>query len=336
MAEPMIRLSDLSKSYPGQQQPAVDRISMEIQEGEIVVLVGPSGCGKTTTLKMINRIIEPTSGRIFVGGDDVTRVEATSLRRRIGYVIQAGGLFPHMTVADNVGVVPSLLGWDKPRIAARTHELLEMIGLDPGTYRKQYPQQLSGGQQQRVGVARALAADPPVLLMDEPFGAVDPIARAGLQDELLQLQSDIRKTIVFVTHDIDEAIKIGDRIAVLQDGAHIAQLDSPGRLLASPANDFVEDFVGAGAQIRGLSLNRVDELELDPAPAGTSARTIGPDATLYAALDRLLGAPGHVLAVVDDDGRARGTLTLANLLAEVEERNAQWAAGTRGAGADAR
>ncbi|WP_089773082.1 ABC transporter ATP-binding protein [Ruania alba] len=321
----MIRLAELTKTYPGQQHPAVDGISMEVAEGEIVVLVGPSGCGKTTTLKMINRIIEPTSGRIFVGGEDVTHIDATSLRRRIGYVIQQGGLFPHMTVAGNIGIVPSLLGWDKKRTAARTDELLELIGLEPALYRQKYPQQLSGGQQQRVGVARALAADPPVLLMDEPFGAVDPIARAGLQDELLQIQSEVRKTIVFVTHDIDEAVKIGDRIAVLQDGAHIAQLDGPGRLLASPANAFVEQFVGAGAQIRGLSLSQVAELDLEPVPADAAAwETIAPQATLHAALDRLLTAPGHALAVVGGDGRALGALTVPTLLTAIDRRNAGW------------
>lgn len=323
MAKTMIRLNELSKAYSGQPQPAVNQISMEVEQGEIVVLVGPSGCGKTTTLKMINRIIEPTAGKIYVDGDDVTHVDVSNLRRRIGYVIQHGGLFPHMTVASNVGIVPSLLGWDKKRIAARTDELLDLIGLEPATYREKYPQQLSGGQQQRVGVARALAADPPVLLMDEPFGAVDPIARAALQDELLQIQSEVCKTIVFVTHDIDEAIKIGDRIAVLQDGAHIAQMDTPGRLLAAPANSFVEKFVGAGAQIRALGLRRVAELDLEPLPANATAQeTITQQTNWHSALDRLLTAPGHTVSVVDDDGRAIGALTVPALLEAIDRQNA--------------
>ncbi|MFD1717615.1 ABC transporter ATP-binding protein [Georgenia deserti] len=315
----MIRLRDLTKRYPGQNAPAVDRISMDIADGEMVVLVGPSGCGKTTTLKMINRIIEPTAGRIEVGGDDVTQIEVTGLRRRIGYVIQAGGLFPHMTVADNVGIVPTLLGWDKKRIARRSDELLEMVGLDPATYRAQYPQQLSGGQQQRVGVARALAADPPVLLMDEPFGAVDPIARATLQDELLRIQADLHKTIVFVTHDIDEAVKLGDRIAVLQDGARIAQFDRPERLLNAPADEFVERFVGAGAHIRGLSLRRIDEIPLDPpVDQAHDLLALRADESLHTALDRLLIAPDRPLLVTDGAGGVLGSLTMATLLSAVE------------------
>lgn len=263
MSKPMIRLQDVTKHYPGQSEPAVDNISMEVAEGEIVVFIGPSGCGKTTTLKMINRLIEPTSGTIHIGGENVTRLDPKRLRRRIGYVIQQIGLFPHMTIADNIAVVPSMLGWDKSRISERVDELLTLLGLDPTAYRNQYPKQLSGGQQQRVGVARALAADPPVLLMDEPFGALDPITRDRLQNELLRIQGAIRKTIVFVTHDIDEAIKIGDRIAVLMERGRIAQYDTPTQLLGSPANDFVERFVGAGASLRTLNLTRVRDVELD-------------------------------------------------------------------------
>ncbi|MBA3793113.1 MAG: ATP-binding cassette domain-containing protein, partial [Rubrobacter sp.] len=211
----MIRLENLSKVFPAQDEPAVNDLSMEIYEGEIVVLVGPSGCGKTTTMKMINRIIEPTSGRIFLQGEDVTKVNPDQLRRRIGYVIQQIGLFPHMTIADNIATVPRMLGWDTKRTSDRIDELLETVGIDL-SYRDRYPKELSGGQRQRIGVARAMAADPPVLLMDEPFGAIDPITRDRLQDEFLRLQQEIRKTIVFVTHDIDEAIKMGDRIAILK------------------------------------------------------------------------------------------------------------------------
>jgi osmoprotectant transport system ATP-binding protein len=233
---------------------------MEIYEGEIVVLVGPSGCGKTTTMKMINRIIEPTSGRIFLEGEDVTKSNPDKLRRRIGYVIQQIGLFPHMTIADNIATVPKMLGWDKKRISDRTDELLETVGMDL-SYRSRYPKELSGGQRQRIGVARAMAADPPVLLMDEPFGAIDPITRDRLQDEFLRLQEEIRKTIVFVTHDIDEAIKMGDRIAILKQQSIIAQYDTPERILTDPADEFVQDFIGSGPSIKRLSLSRVSDIE---------------------------------------------------------------------------
>jgi osmoprotectant transport system ATP-binding protein len=228
----------VTKRYDGQSHAAVDNITMEIPAGEIVMLVGPSGCGKTTTMKMINRLIEPTSGRILIGDDDVTQRDPDQLRRHIGYVIQGAGLFPHLTVGDNIAIVPRLLKWDKKRTAARIDELLDLVSLDPAQYRDRYPRELSGGQQQRIGVARALAVDPPVLLMDEPFGAVDPITRQRLQDELLRLQEELRKTIVFVTHDFDEAVKLGDRIAILQTGSRIVQYDSPERILAEPADDF--------------------------------------------------------------------------------------------------
>jgi osmoprotectant transport system ATP-binding protein len=259
-AETMIRLEDLTKVFPGQDEPAVDDLSMEIYEGEIVVLVGPSGCGKTTTMKMINRLIEPTSGRIFLEGEDVTKVNSDNLRRRIGYVIQQIGLFPHMTIADNIATVPRMLGWDNKRISDRIDELLETVGIDL-SYRNRYPKELSGGQRQRIGVARAMAADPPVLLMDEPFGAIDPITRDRLQDEFLRLQQEIRKTIVFVTHDIDEAIKMGDRIAILRTQSRIAQYDTPEKILTDPADDFVADFIGAGASIKRLRLSTVEEIE---------------------------------------------------------------------------
>jgi len=256
----MIRLEDLSKVFPAQDEAAVDDLSLEIYEGEIVVLVGPSGCGKTTTMKMINRIIEPTSGRIFLQGEDVTRVNPDNLRRRIGYVIQQIGLFPHLTIADNIATVPKMLGWDKERTSKRVDELLETVGIDL-SYRDRYPKELSGGQRQRIGVARAMAADPPIMLMDEPFGAVDPITRDRLQDEFLRLQQEIRKTIVFVTHDIDEAIKMGDRIAILKQQSKIAQYDTPERILTDPADEFVQDFIGSGPSIKRLSLSRISDIE---------------------------------------------------------------------------
>jgi len=261
-AHAMIRLEALTKRYPGQAEPAVDNVTMAIPEGEIVVFVGPSGCGKTTTLKMINRIIEPTSGRIFLQGEDVTKADPDRLRRRIGYVIQQIGLFPHMTIAANVGLVPKLLGWNKRRVAERVDELLELVDMEPADYRSRYPRELSGGQRQRVGVARAMGADPPVMLMDEPFGAIDPITRERLQNEFLRLQAEIKKTIVFVTHDIDEAIKMGDRIAILNQGSDIAQYDTPETILVDPADAFVEDFIGSGASLKRLHLTRVGEVDL--------------------------------------------------------------------------
>jgi osmoprotectant transport system ATP-binding protein len=257
-----IRLENLTKRFPGQAENAVDDLTMDIPEGEIVILVGPSGCGKTTTMKLINRLIEPSSGRIYLDGEDVTGVNADRLRRRIGYVIQQIGLFPHMTIHDNIATVPKLLGWSRSRISDRVDELLHTVGMDPGLYRRRYPRELSGGQRQRVGVARALAADPDVMLMDEPFGAIDPITRERLQNEFLRIQSAIRKTIVFVTHDIEEAIKMGDRIAILRDQSRIAQYDTPERILVDPADDFVSDFIGKGAALKRLNLSRVDSVEL--------------------------------------------------------------------------
>ncbi|MGO1399374.1 MAG: betaine/proline/choline family ABC transporter ATP-binding protein [Brevibacterium yomogidense] len=275
-ASVMIRLEELTKRFPGQSRNAVESLTMDIHEGEIVVLVGPSGCGKTTTMKMVNRIIEPSSGRIILNGEDVTSKNPDQLRRRIGYVIQQTGLFPHMTIGENVATVPKLLGWGSQQVSARVDELLTMVNMDPAEYRNRYPKQLSGGQQQRVGVARALGADPEVMLMDEPFGAIDPITRDRLQNEFLRLQSEVRKTIVFVTHDIDEAIKMGDRIAILQDGSRIAQYDTPERILTAPANDFVKDFIGAGASLKRLNLSRVRDIELgtwDTVSTADSAET---------------------------------------------------------------
>jgi osmoprotectant transport system ATP-binding protein len=269
---------------------------LDIPKGEVLVLVGPSGCGKSTTLRLINRMIEPTSGRIIFDGEDVTDVDADLLRRRIGYVIQQIGLFPHRTIAENIGTVPHLLGWNDDRISKRVDELLDMVGMDPGVYRDRYPKELSGGQAQRVGVARALGADPEVLLMDEPFGAIDPITRDRLQNEFLRLQADLQKTIVFVTHDIDEAIKMGDRIAILRDQSTIAQLDTPEAILAHPANNFVEDFLGSGAILKGLNLKRIRDLDL------TDVTTIKmPESRdqVAAALDR--SADGYVLTLDERD-----------------------------------
>jgi osmoprotectant transport system ATP-binding protein len=259
----VVSLEHVSKRYGGPGvAPAVNDLSLIINAGEICVLVGPSGCGKTTTMKMINRLIEPTSGRITIDGQDVMRLQPVELRRRIGYVIQQVGLFPHMTVADNVAVVPRLLRWPAARIRSRVEELLDLVGLDPAGYLGRYPTALSGGERQRVGVARALAADPPVMLMDEPFGAVDPIRRERLQNEFLRLQQKVRKTVVFVTHDVDEAIKMADRIAILQRGGVLAQFDTPNAILANPASAFVERFVGADRGLKRLSLARVRDLEL--------------------------------------------------------------------------
>ena len=261
----MISLRHVSKVYPGAERPAVGDLSLEVAEGEIAVLVGPSGCGKTTTLKMINRLIEPSGGEIVVAGRDVTAMSPSELRRGIGYVIQQVGLFPHRTLAQNIATVPRLLRWDEARIEARVDELIGVVDLDH-SLRDRYPSELSGGQRQRAGVARALAADPPVLLMDEPFGAVDPIVRGRLQDELLDLQSQLGKTIVLVTHDIDEAVKLGDRIAILNVGGVLEQYDTPEEILRHPANDFVVGFLGSDRGLKRLSLIPISEVELDPGP----------------------------------------------------------------------
>ncbi len=285
-----IELINLSKQYDGAPEPAVDNVSMSIDPGELVVFVGPSGCGKTTTMKMINRVIEPTSGQVLIDGHDVLGLDPVELRRGIGYVIQQIGLFPHMTIGENVGVVPRLLGWDKKGTAARVDELLHLVGLDPGTYRDRYPRQLSGGQQQRVGVARALAADPPVMLMDEPFGATDPITRERLQSEFLRLQSEIRKTVIFVTHDFEEALTMGDRIAVLRHQSHIAQFATPDEILARPADEYVSSFVGEGAALKRLGLRSVGVAPLEPITEdAASLPTIPVDVTLREALGVLVG-----------------------------------------------
>ncbi len=262
---PAIRLREVTKRFPGSSEDAVSALDLDIEHGSIVVLIGPSGCGKTTTLRMINRLIEPTYGRIEIQGEDVTDLPTTELRRGIGYVIQQVGLFPHRTIEANIGTVPRTLGWDKARIRARVEELVEVVGIDHAMLSR-YPDELSGGQQQRVGVARALAADPPVLLMDEPFGAVDPIVRGRLQDELLQLQAKVQKTIVLVTHDLDEAIKIADKIVLLNVGGVVEQYASPDELLREPANAFVESFVGEDRSMRRLTLATVADLPYDQGP----------------------------------------------------------------------
>ena len=259
----VVAFEHVTKRYGGPDAPpAVNDLTMTVPAGEICVLVGPSGCGKTTSMKMVNRLIEPTSGRITIGGQDVASLPAVELRRRIGYVIQQVGLFPHLTVGENVAVVPRLLGWPAARVRGRSDELLDLIGLEPAEYRDRYPGELSGGERQRVGVARALAADPPVMLMDEPFGAVDPIRRDRLQNEFLRLQEQVRKTVIFVTHDVDEAIKMADRIAILQRGGVLAQYDTPAAILANPTSEFVERFVGADRGLKRLSLGRVRDLEV--------------------------------------------------------------------------
>ncbi|HEY3894606.1 MAG TPA: ABC transporter ATP-binding protein [Pseudonocardiaceae bacterium] len=345
----MIALEGVSKTYPKQTRPAVAELNLEVPEGAIVMLIGPSGCGKTTTLKMMNRLIEPTTGRILLDGEDVTDVNADQLRRRIGYVIQQVGLFPHLTVADNVAVVPRMLGWNKNRINRRVDELLHLVGLEPADFRDRYPRQLSGGQQQRVGVARGLAADPSVMLMDEPFGAIDPITRERLQDEFLDVQRQIAKTICFVTHDLSEAVKLGDRIAVLATGGRLAQYDTPSEILAHPADDFVAEFVGGGAAVRRLSLLEISRLELeevvissDGTPAGShpvlavdgagrpvawhhvpgSAQppplvTVPLSGTVYDAVDVMLDARASAVVVVDDGGQPRGALRWDALVADL-------------------
>ncbi|MDT7691792.1 MAG: osmoprotectant transport system ATP-binding protein, partial [Pseudonocardiales bacterium] len=271
----MIEFRGVTKRFPDGTV-AVDSLDLQVESGGITVFVGPSGCGKTTSLRMINRMIEPTSGTILVHGDDIMAGDPAQLRRGIGYVIQQAGLFPHRTILDNVATVPVLLGWDKKRARDRAAELMELVGLAP-EMAKRYPSQLSGGQQQRVGVARALAADPPVLLMDEPFSAVDPVVRESLQDELLRLQAELGKTIVFVTHDIDEAIKLGDKVAVFRVGGILAQYDEPGALLARPADDFVDNFVGRDRGYRGLGFRSGDGLpvgELHTVAVGSSSAAV--------------------------------------------------------------
>jgi osmoprotectant transport system ATP-binding protein len=297
---------EATKVYPGAEAPAVDALSLEVSAGEICVLVGPSGCGKTTAMRMVNRMVDITSGDILVGDRSVRERSPAELRREIGYVIQQIGLFPHRTIAENIATVPAMLGWDKDRLAGRVDELVGLIGLDP-ELRDRYPSQLSGGQQQRVGVARALAANPGVMLMDEPFGAVDPINRERLQNEFLRLQADVRKTILFVTHDIDEAIKMGDRIAILREGGHLEQYATPAELLMAPADAFVEDFVGADRALKRLSLMRVGDIDLWEAPLAFVGQA---SVEVLAKLD---GAEVPHALLVDSERRPLGWLSEKDL-----------------------
>jgi osmoprotectant transport system ATP-binding protein len=311
----MIEFRGVSKIYPGSSQPVVNDLSFEVLDGEICVLVGPSGCGKTTSMRMVNRLIEPSKGEILIDGEPNTAMSGTKLRRHIGYAIQQIGLFPHRTIADNIATVPQLLDWRKDRITARVDELLELVGLDPAQYRDRYPAELSGGQQQRVGVARAMAADPPIMLMDEPFGAVDPITRNRLQDEFLRIQGEIKKTIVFVTHDIDEAIKMGDKIAILKEGGILAQYDTPENILAAPNSEFVSSFVGTDRVLKRLSLLRVSDIELEP-PNGAGDRLprLSERMNLKDALSELIGADAERAVVVSDaEDRVRGTLSIETI-----------------------
>ena len=301
----MITFESVTKKFPDGTV-AADDLSFEVPEGELVVLVGPSGCGKTTALRMVNRMIEPTGGRISVNGQDAASVPAPTLRRDIGYVIQQVGLFPHLTIADNVATVPSLIGWDKERTDKRVRELIDTVGLSQEVANR-YPRQLSGGQQQRVGVARALAADPPIMLMDEPFGAVDPIVRALLQDEFLRLQRELKKTIIFVTHDIDEAMKMGDRIAILNVGGILEQYATPTDLLAEPANDFVVDFLGAERNLKRLALIPVSAVRPETGPSASE------DDTADRARERARGAGTDWVLVADAEKRVKGWTTVANL-----------------------
>jgi osmoprotectant transport system ATP-binding protein len=307
-----IRLEAVTKIFPGVARPAVDALDLTVEKGDVCVLIGPSGCGKTTTMRMVNRLIEPTSGRIVVGERDVTHGDPVELRRHIGYVIQQIGLFPHMTIAQNVATVPKLLGWDAARIRARAEEMLALVGLDPGQYLRRYPRHLSGGQRQRVGVARALAADPPIMLMDEPFGAVDPVVRGRLQEEFLGILKRLKKTVILVTHDIDEAIRMGDRVAIMKDG-RLVQYDTPDRLLAAPADAFVADFVGADRALKRLSLVQAgDAVEPGEAPGWLRL----PAATdLREVLSRLLASGQEAATIVSDDGSVRGKVTLAAIRA---------------------
>jgi osmoprotectant transport system ATP-binding protein len=313
-AEAMIQLDHVSKIYDDGTV-AVAELSLDVPNGELCVLVGPSGCGKTTTMRMVNRLTEPSSGRVLLEGRDVAGVDPVQLRRRIGYVIQTGGLFPHRTVADNVATVPSLLGWDKTRIRLRVGELLELVGLEPERHARRYPSELSGGQRQRVGVARALAADPVVLLMDEPFSAVDPVARLRLQREFLRLQEELAKTVLFVTHDIEEAIRLGDRVAVFSQGGVLEQYDTPAQVLGRPASEFVADFVGSERGLKRLGVTPIDPDSLLPLGDGAS----GPDpevpagASLAEALALILSSDAGRVAVRGGSGQLLGGLDAAGV-----------------------
>jgi osmoprotectant transport system ATP-binding protein len=317
----VIRLEKVTKQFPGGSN-AVRDLTLDIASGQTCVLIGPSGCGKTTTLRMINRLIEPDRGRILIDGEDTSQIEPAQLRLKMGYVIQSTGLFPHMTVGENVGTVPRLWDWDKQRIKARVDELLELVGLDPTEYRDRYPHQLSGGQRQRVGFARALGADPPILLMDEPFGAVDRITRERLQQEFIHIQRSVRKTVVFVTHDIDEAVKVGDRICLLGMQAQVAQYDTPVAILTRPANDYVAEFLGRERLVRRMSILRVDSQTLEPAPGPAEGEPRVPlDSTLTDAFAAALASPTERAAVFEGD-RYLGEFTAKSLLESMRRPSA--------------
>jgi osmoprotectant transport system ATP-binding protein len=300
---------EATKVYPGRRTPAVSNLTLEIPASEICVLIGPSGSGKTTAMQMVNRLITMTSGDVTINGRSITSLDETELRRGIGYVFQQIGLFPHMTVEDNIGTVPRLLRWPKERIRARAQELLELVGLDPDDDLRRYPTEFSGGQQQRIGVARAMAADQPLMLMDEPFGAVDPIARDRLQDDFLRLHREVPKTVVFVTHDIDEAIKMGQRIAILRDG-ELVQYDTPDNILARPANEFVADFVGADRGLKRLRVWELRHLKLDSLGEGTAGPAAPEETSLRDALSLMLVEGAERLTVLDGDGHPKGTVAL--------------------------
>ena len=334
-AEPVIRFEQARKEYPGGTV-AVQGLDLDVHERELLVLVGPSGCGKSTTLRMVNRLVEPTGGRVLLQGEDVARADPVALRRHIGYVIQNVGLFPHRTVGQNVGTVPALLGWDSRRIRDRTAELLELVGLAPATYSRRYPHQLSGGERQRVGVARALAADPPVLLMDEPFGAVDPSGRRRLQQEFWRIQRELGTTVMFVTHDIDEAVRLGDRIAVFARGGRLEQLSDAVELLARPASAMVADLVGSGRAVRLLGIGEIAAQDLaapvrgpaQPVPDGSGSPQLGPaeglrlGSRLDDAFAALAASGGRPVPVAGDDGVVVGTLSPDGLLGALRRMTA--------------
>ncbi|MFC9498231.1 ABC transporter ATP-binding protein [Streptomyces sp. NPDC056982] len=298
-----------TKTYAGSAEPAVDALSLTVPAGEICVLLGASGCGKTTALTLVNRLTELTSGDIRIDGRSIREQDVIELRRSIGYVIQQAGLFPHMTIEENIATVPQVLGWKRSRTADRVRELLELVGLPHKEYADRYPAQLSGGQRQRVGIARALAADPPIMLMDEPFGALDPVTREHMQDEFLRLHEQVRKTTLFVSHDIDEAVRMGDRVAILAKGGRLLQYDSPERILREPADDYVARFVGTDRGLKALTLRSLGELKLDPA-TGDDEASLRTGDTLRTALSALLAGGAERLPVADESGRTVGSVTV--------------------------
>ncbi|MFJ9123086.1 ABC transporter ATP-binding protein [Streptomyces sp. NPDC102340] len=300
-----------TKTYDGTDDPAVDALSLTVPAGEICVLLGASGCGKTTALTLVNRLTELTSGDIRIGGSSIREQDVIELRRGIGYVIQQAGLFPHLTIEENVATVPQVLGWKKPRIAERSRELLELVGLPHKEYAHRYPSQLSGGQRQRVGIARALAADPPIMLMDEPFGALDPVTREHVQDEFLRLQEQVQKTTLFVSHDIDEAVRMGDRIAILAKGGKLLQYDTPERILREPADDYVARFVGTDRGLKALTLRTLGDLKLEPADESGSDDVLRTSDTLRTALSVLMAGGAERLSVTDEAGKPVGSVTVA-------------------------